>query len=63
MRNVFLFRLFSALPIVVQSLEGTLLNMTDVDQHNKLSENSKLLGDKVKLIKSALKRPEGANIG
>lgn len=52
----------SALPMVVQSLEGTLLNMTDVDQHNKLSENSKLLGDKVKLIKSALKRPEGANI-
>ena len=49
--------------MVVQSLEGTLLNMTDVDQHNKLSENSKLLGDKVKLIKSALKRTEGANIG
>ena len=51
------------LPVLVQSVEGTLVNMSDVDQHNNLCENSELLGDKVKMIKSALKRPTGINIG
>ena len=37
--------------------------MADVDQHSKLCENSELLGEKVKMIKSALKRPAGINIG
>ena len=45
------------------SVEGTLVNMSDVEQHSKLCENSELLGDKVKMIKSALKRPAGINIG
>lgn len=52
----------SVLPVVVQSLEGTLLNMEDVEQHRKLCDSSKLLSDKVKMIKSALKRPAGVGI-
>ncbi|KAJ7375213.1 hypothetical protein OS493_001957 [Desmophyllum pertusum] len=55
-------QLESVLPVLVQSVEGTLVNMSDVDQHNNLCENSELLGDKVKMIKSALKRPAGINI-
>ena len=37
--------------------------MSDVEQHSKLCENCKLLGDKVRMIKSGLKRPAGINIG
>ena len=54
---------FVVLPVLVLSVEGTLVNMSDVEQHSKLCENSELLGDKVKMIKSALKRPVGINIG
>ena len=54
---------FVVLPALVLSVEGTLVNMSDVEQHSKLCENSELLGDKVKMIKSALKRPAGINIG
>ena len=54
---------FVVLPALVLSVEGTLVNMSDVEQHSKLCENSELLGDKVKMIKSALKRPTGINIG
>ena len=54
---------FIVVPALVQSVEGTLVNMSDGDQHRKLCENSELLGDKVKMIKSALKRPAGINIG
>lgn len=52
----------SVVPVLVQSVEGSLINMADDEQHNKLCDNLKLLGDKVKMIKSALKRPEGVNI-
>lgn len=55
--------LFTVLPVLVESVEGTLVNMADVEQQNKLCENSRLLGDKVKMIKSALKRPAGVTIG
>ena len=37
--------------------------MADVEQHKKLCESSKLLSDKVKMIKPALKRPAGVGIG
>ena len=37
--------------------------MEDVEQHRKLCDSSKLLSDKVKMIKSALKRPAGVGIG
>ena len=37
--------------------------MADVDQQNNLFENCELLGDKVKIVKSALRRPTGINIG
>ena len=59
----FFYIYFIVLPVVVQSLEGTLLNMSDAEQHNQLCEKSKLLGEKVKMIKSALKRPGGVSIG
>lgn len=52
----------SVLPVLVESVEGTLVNMADVEQQNKLCENSRQLGDKVKMIKSALKRPAGVTI-
>lgn len=55
-------QLESVLPALVLSVEGTLVNMSDVEQHSKLCENSELLGDKVKMIKSGLKRPAGINI-
>ena len=51
------------MPVVVQSLEETLLNVADVEQQKKLCESSKLLGDKVRTIRSALKRPAGVGIG
>jgi len=51
------------MPVVVQSLEETLLNMADVEQQKKLCESAKLLGDKVRTIRSALKRPAGVGIG
>lgn len=58
-----LFFFSVVLPALVLSVEGTLVNMSDVEQHSKLCENSELLGDKVKMIKSGLKRPAGINIG
>lgn len=54
---------YIVLPVLVESVEGTLVNMQDVKQHNQLCENSKLLGEKVKMIKSVLKRPTGVGIG
>ena len=37
--------------------------MTDDVQQTNLYENCLLLGEKVKIMKSALKRPTGINIG
>lgn len=55
--------LFAVLPVFVQSVEGALVNMTDDQQQNNLRENCQLLGEKVKMMKSALKWPTGINIG
>ena len=54
---------FSVLPAFVQSVEGALVNMTDDVQQTNLYKNCLLLGEKVKIMKSALKRPTGINIG
>ena len=55
--------IFSVLPAFVQSVEGALVNMTDDVQQTNLYKNCLLLGEKVKIMKSALKRPTGINIG
>lgn len=55
-------QLESVLPVFVQSVEGALVNMTDDQEQNKLRENCQLLGEKVKMMKSALKWPTGINI-
>ena len=55
--------IFSVLPAFVQSVEGALVNMTDDVQQTNLYKNCLLLGEMVKIMKSALKRPTGINIG
>ena len=55
--------IFAVLPAFVQSVERALVNMTDDVQQTNLYKNCLLLGEKVKIMKSALKRPTGINIG
>ena len=53
----------SALPSLARSAEEVLTSMWDGTRHEQFMEHAHLIGEKVKSIKSAIKRPTNPALG